>query len=286
MKKITYLLFATVILLTGCVDDFQLGDNELTDLSVSELPAYVAFSAPGVNITIDDIVTAENLADLELNVEVPGGTLSDVTVNFEFGGTAVFGVDFNIAGASSTGGSFIIEHVQSTNPVDAIYDNGDIVVDLLTDDVADGVKTLEVILVSASNAEGELAVGRGGTDLLKTTFITILDFCELNATNIVGDWVLNMQDVFGDGWNGASVTVEIDGVGTNYDLDTYTLDGGSTATVTITVPTGSTTLRFLFNSGDWDSEVTFQIISPNGNEIGSYGINPPIGELIVDACAI
>ena len=285
MKKIVYLLFASVLILTGCIDDYELSDSE-DDLAVSDLPGYVAFSAPGANVTIDDITTDENGADLELNVEVPTGTLSDVTVNFTFGGTAVYGVDFNIAGASSAGGSIIIEHTQSADTADYLFnDNGDIVVDLLTDNVIDGVKTLEVILASASNANGELAVGRGGTDLLKTTNITINDYCVLQPSTIVGDWVLDMQDAYGDGWNGASVTFEIDGVGTDYVLDDFCLDGCVTGTVTITVPAGSTTLRFFYNSGAWDSEVTFQIIGPTGTEVGSYGLSPAAGEFTIDACA-
>jgi len=270
------------LILTGCIDDYTLEDNEL---SVSELPAYVAYSAPGANISIDDIETNEVGDDIELNVEVPGGTVSDVTVNFTFGGTAVYGVDFAVDGGSAAGGSIVIEHRQSTDPNDFNFaDNGDIVVEILTDDVVDGTKTLEVILASASNAEGALAVGRGGTDILKTTFITILDFCELSPAAMAGDWVLDMQDSFGDGWNGASVTFEVDGVETDYVLDDFSTDG-ATGTVTITVPVGSQTLRFFYNSGAFDEEVTFQITAPNGVEVGSFGTDPPIGELTIDACA-
>jgi hypothetical protein len=281
MKNIVYLLFASVLIITGCSEEYELNDND-GNYNVDLLPGYVAFSAPGANITIDDIVTDESGADLELNVEVPTGTLSDVTVNFVFGGTAVYGVDFSVAGGSSAGGSIVIEHTQSGDTADYLFnDNADIVVDLLTDDVIDGVKTLSVTLESASNG---FSVGRGGTDLLKTTNITINDFCVLLPSTIVGDWVLDMQDAYGDGWNGASVTFEIDGVGTDYDLDTYTGDG-ATATVTITIPAGAQTLKFFYNSGAWDSEVTFQISGPTGTELGSYGLSPSIGEFTVDACA-
>lgn len=282
MKKIIYLLFASVLIFTGCEEEFELNDNE-QELNVELLPGYVAFSAPGANISIDDITTNESGADLELNVEVPTGTLSDVTVNFVFGGTAVYGEDFTVAGGSSAGGSIVIEHTQSADTDDFTFaDNADIIVDLLTDDVVDGTKTLDVILESAS---GGLAVGRGGTDLLKTTSIIINDVdCVLDGTNIVGDWILDMQDDFGDGWNGASVTFEIDGVGTDYALDDYCLDACMTGFVTITVPAGAQTLKFFYNSGAWDSEVTFQIIAPSGNTVGSYGLSPAIGEFEVDAC--
>ena len=285
MKKLIYIIFASVMILTGCSDDFELNDND-QDLIVQLLDGdYVAYSADGANTTIDAIETNEAGGDIVLNVEIPTGSESDVTVNFTFGGTAVYGTDFTVPGGSSAGGSVVIVP-DDGGGTDNIIDNADITVTLLRDDVVDGTKTLDVILSSASNAEGDVNVGRGGTDILKTASITILDFCELNATNIVGDWVLDMQDSFGDGWNNASVTVEIDGAGTDYVLDDFSTDGGSTGTATITVPAGSTTLAFFFNSGDFDEEVTFQITAPTGNQIGDFGVNPPTGLLSVDACAI
>jgi hypothetical protein len=282
MKKIAYILFTAVILLTACTEDYELEDRAL---SVDELPAYVAFSAPGANISVDPIETNEDGGTVALNVEVPGGTISDVTVNFTFGGNAVYGVDFEVPNGSSAGGSLVIPHVQTTDPADLVFDNADIEVTLLRDDVVDGTKTLDVILTSASNADGDLAVGRGGTDLLKTQTITILDFCELGPTNSPGDWVIDMVDSFGDGWNGAAVTVTIDGVGTDIVLDDYTLDGGFTGTATVNVPAGTQTLSFSYVSGAFDSEVSFDIISPNGNTVGSFA-NPDAGLLTIDACAI
>lgn len=196
MKKLTYLLFASVMILTGCAEDYVLEDR---DLSVIELPPYVAFSAPGANATINSIETSEAGGTFELNVEVPGGTISDVTVNYIFGGNAEFGVDFTIVGATSAGGSLFIEHIQSTNPNDAFADNADIVVQLLTDDVTDGVKTLDVILDSASNADGALAVGRGGTDFLKTSTIIIADIDCGFATGTYDVLGTILVDDFGSG---------------------------------------------------------------------------------------
>jgi hypothetical protein len=109
--------------------------------------------------------------------------------------------------------------------------------------------------------------------------------CLMSPAQMVGNWKLDMQDDYGDGWNGASVTFEVDGVGTDYDLDSYTTDG-VTGTVTIAVPSGTTSLKFFYNSGDWDSEVTFQITAPNGTEVGSYGLSPAPGEFEVDACLL
>lgn len=104
--------------------------------------------------------------------------------------------------------------------------------------------------------------------------------CALTPDNIVGDWTINMVDSYGDGWNGASITVLIDGVGTDYTI------AGASGSATITVPAGSQTLSFEFNSGDWDSEVTFEILGPNGALIGAGGPSPAVGEIILDACKL
>lgn len=104
--------------------------------------------------------------------------------------------------------------------------------------------------------------------------------CALSSDKIIGDWVIDMVDSYGDGWNGASITVFIDGVGTDYDI------AGAAGTHTITVPEGSMTLSFSFNSGAWDSEITFEIKGPNGAVIASDGPTPSVGEVILDACLL
>lgn len=105
--------------------------------------------------------------------------------------------------------------------------------------------------------------------------------CALSPDNIVGDWVIDMVDLYGDGWNGGAITVFIDGVGTD-----YTIDSGAAASHTITVPAGSTSLSFDFVSGAWDSEITFEIKGPNGAVVGADGPTPAVGEVILDACVL
>lgn len=280
MKNIVYLLFVSALIFTGCAEEFELNDND-QELNVISLPGYVAFSAPGATVTIDDVDTTEDGETEELNVEIPGGTLSDVTVNFTFGGTAIYGVDFTVEGGSAEGGSIIIEHRDSTDPDDYnFFDNGDIVINLLTDDAVDGVKTLTVTLVSASSG---LSVGRGGTDFLKTAVVNIADIdCPLDLDNIVGDWDLALVDDFGDGWNGASLTFEIDGVGT-----VYTIADGAAANFTISVPAGTTTLSLFFTSGDWDVEVSWTLTAPLGGIANACDLClPPEGDARLDTCLI
>ncbi len=94
-----------------------------------------------------------------------------------------------------------------------------------------------------------------------------------------GPYKIDMQDSYGDGWNGASISVVIDGVETK-----VTLDDGDSGSQTVNVPEGTQTLEFLFNSGDWDSEVTFQIYTPSGNLGIDTGPNPVVGVFGLNLC--
>jgi len=76
-----------------------------------------------------------------------------------------------------------------------------------------------------------------------------------------GDWTLEMQDVYGDGWNGATIVVSIDG-----DETEYTCTGNSTDE-TITVPAGTTRFLVTYNLGDWEGENTYTLKDPSGNII-------------------
>jgi hypothetical protein len=103
--------------------------------------------------------------------------------------------------------------------------------------------------------------------------------CNPVIQNPQGDYILKMVDSYGDGWNNAVLIVVVDGVETE-----YTLDDGSAGQEVVTIPDGTTTLTFEFRGGDWDSEVTFEVVSPSGNVIAKGGPSPADGELVLDLC--
>lgn len=175
MKNFLYFLFAGLVLVS--CDGFDLADNGLDNLQ--ELPEYVAFNAPGVNATLPPFDEEEGNS-VDLVVEAPIGTLNDIVVSYEFTGDAVFGVDFNVPGATATGGTVTITHninqagTETTGGV-AFTDRANIPVELLTDAVVDGDKVLTVTLVSASRGSESIAVGRGGEDFLRVATVNIAD---------------------------------------------------------------------------------------------------------------
>ena len=173
MKKMKHTYKLTLIIFLGlfissCGDEYDI--DEYFDLE--ELPGYVAFDAPGNTVTIDPFAVTEDGGFVGVVIECPTGTRSDINVSYTLSGDAVFGVDFTISGAQASGGNITI----APNPSDIQEsDRASLSIELLTDDVVDGEKTIMITLASASNAEGDLAVGRGGTDLLKTAVVVIAD---------------------------------------------------------------------------------------------------------------
>lgn len=92
-----------------------------------------------------------------------------------------------------------------------------------------------------------------------------------------GDWVLDMQDLYGDGWNGGTITVNMDGEITTYSVSS---DSGSAQTETITVPEGTYVFTWTYTSGDWEEENLYTLTDPNDNVVLDEGPNPTVGELL------
>ncbi len=79
------------------------------------------------------------------------------------------------------------------------------------------------------------------------------------------EYVLDMVDTFGDGWNGFSVTIIQDGI----VVGTYTIpSGGTLNTVSIPLNHGSD-IQINTSSGNWDSEVAYYLYNPAGEEVFS-----------------
>ena len=169
MKLYKLLMIAFVaVMVVSCSTEYDV--SEYFDLE--ELPGYVAFDASGNDVTVADRSITEDGGTVNVVVENPTGTESDITVNYTLSGDAVWGVDYTIDGASESGGSVVIS---SDRGDVAVTYRANIVVTALTDDVVDGDKTLTLTLTSASNAAGDLAVGRGGTDFQKSANVIFTD---------------------------------------------------------------------------------------------------------------
>ncbi|MEM6967081.1 MAG: hypothetical protein AAF573_20125 [Bacteroidota bacterium] len=163
LKNIALFLFGAAIL-ASCGNDYDV--DEFWDLE--ELPGYVAFDADGNSITLDTLFIDEAEGSASFEVESPTGTLTDINIVYEISGNAVAGEDYNIDNPGSITITPNVNDFQNR-------DRATIDIEILQDTIPDGEKILTLTLVSASNGEGDLAIGRGGTDLLKSATVVIGD---------------------------------------------------------------------------------------------------------------
>ena len=95
-----------------------------------------------------------------------------------------------------------------------------------------------------------------------------------------GTWTIDMQDSFGDGWNGASLDVTIDSETTQYTFTT-----GFGAQFNFEIESDTEVLSIVYSSGQFDSENTFQVINPANAVILDLGPSPEAGVELLDYCA-
>ncbi len=115
----------------------------------------------------------------------------------------------------------------------------------------------------------------------------------------VGTWTVNMQDSYGDGWQsttsdggGPGLVVTLSdgtvyeiGLCTPYEAPGYACTAGvSEGTATFEVPAGQTAAAIFDFKGDFWGEMSFQIITPNGNVVGDFPTGTAAGEVPINYC--
>ncbi|WP_405410433.1 hypothetical protein [Maribacter sp. Asnod1-A12] len=98
-------------------------------------------------------------------------------------------------------------------------------------------------------------------------------------TPVAGEYTIELEDSYGDGWNGASIDIVIDGVASS-----FTIEDGSAGTASFIVPEGTTEFTLEFVSGAFDSEVTYEITAPTGETAISDGPTPAVGAITLNIC--
>ncbi len=105
-----------------------------------------------------------------------------------------------------------------------------------------------------------------------------------------GDWVIDMEDSYGDGWQGSAVVMSIDGVETNVEMLDFWTAGLPYSNIfvadsqTINVPSSTSTLTFSWIAGDYPGECSFKIYAPSGNLVAEGGPGPLVGEIQLNLC--
>ncbi len=111
-----------------------------------------------------------------------------------------------------------------------------------------------------------------------------------------GTWTIELTDSYGDGWQtigngGPGITITLNdgtvfevGMCSPYEASPYDCTPGTaSATATIDIPVGTTSADWVF-PGDTYGEISFKILTPNGNLAADSGVNPPAGAIAIDFC--
>ena len=120
--------------------------------------------------------------------------------------------------------------------------------------------------IGAATVTVQEQLANGKTSDPVTMNVNVLQLC---------NWTIEMNDSYGDGWNGASVDITFTGAATIAPVNA-TIDAGSSGTLTFAAPSGYT-MDVKFNSGAWDGEITYSIKDASGTVVFSDGPTPTVG---------
>ena len=101
-----------------------------------------------------------------------------------------------------------------------------------------------------------------------------------------GTFTLELYDSYGDGWNGASLDVIINGL----PFQNVTLANGNGPEIFTFSTDSNDVIDIIYNTGSWDNENTYNLIDNSGNLIVSQGLNgfisgaDPISVFGIEAC--
>ena len=117
------------------------------------------------------------------------------------------------------------------------------------------------------------ATGNGGDYTLNVT-----PNCGGCATTC--EYTLNLDDSYGDGWNGGALTVSQNGE----ELGTYTISTGYSATYTVELCDGAE-VAFTYTTGSYAYENSLTVLAPDGSTAWSYsGSNGTTTQTITASC--
>jgi ribosomal protein S27E len=238
--KIPLLMFA-LIALVGCADEQVTFDTNQTLVSLTSSSALLA--TPEEGLTVDLIVNISAKSDANRAIQIEIDPSSTATPD-----------QYTISDLVIPAGSFL-GTIKVTSNFSALPEMGS---SFLTVNITDVENTNELVFGA------------------KTFNLEFFRLCPVPA----GDYILELNDSFGDGWDGAIMRVTIDGVSTDFT-------GSGFGTIfTVNAPDGTETLVFTYLPGSFESEHTYIITSPNAIVVSSDGPRPTPGDILFNTCNI
>lgn len=132
------------------------------------------------------------------------------------------------------------------------------------------VANLDILITDNLDVSGEILVLNISDDsfTVQPTTVNVSLFCPVQPP-APGTWTLKMQDVYADSWDGASITITIDGVSTDYSMSGA---DGAEIEKTFEISSGASSISVVYNEdSEYPEEHTFQLVTPDGNTVMSEG---------------
>ena len=269
LNKIVLLLLS-VIVISSCESDDKAIDQVFDGVSYGAVLRKIEITSGSYNLS--DLNSAFSIIVEEQDEEY-GALLSEVDVYVSKGGNealaktvpaSAFTIGdkgLPVAEISVTLGESITALGLGSN-----YGVGDEFTIRLSVKLTDGRE------FSASSASGSLQGSYFASPFLYNSAIL--------CTPKPGDYVVDMQDSYGDGWQGDGIKVTFDGGprdGEEVFIDMLSSYSGGPAccgwtdsTDTLTVPAGTEGFAWEYTGDSYPGEVSFQIYAPDGSLLGSY----------------
>jgi len=271
LNKIVLLLLS-VIVISSCESDDKAIDQVFDGVSYGAVLRKLEITSGSYNLS--DLNSAFSIIVEEQDEEY-GALLSEVDVYVSGGQSSTEALQQTVPASAFTIGdkglpvteiSVTLGDALTALGLGSNYGVGDVFTIRLSLKLTDGRE------FSASSASGSLQGSYFASPFLYNSAIL--------CTPKPGDYVVDMQDSYGDGWQGDGIKVTFDGgprSGEVVYIDMLSSYSGGPAccswtdsTETLTVPEGTEGFAWEYTGDSYPGEVSFQIYAPDGSLLGSY----------------
>ncbi len=271
LNKIVLLLLS-VIVISSCESDDKAIDQVFDGVSYGAVLRKLEITSGSYNLS--DLNSAFSIIVEEQDEEY-GALLSEVDVYVSGGQSSSEALQQTIPASAFTIGdkglpvteiSVTLGEALTALGLGSNYGVGDVFTIRLSLKLTDGRE------FSASSASGSLQGSYFASPFLYNSAIL--------CTPKPGDYVVDMQDSYGDGWQGDGIKVTFDGgprSGEVVYIDMLSSYSGGPAccswtdsTETLNVPEGTEGFAWEYTGDSYPGEVSFQIYAPDGSLLGSY----------------
>ncbi len=271
LNKIVLLLLS-VIVISSCESEDKVIDQVFDGVSYGAVLRKLEITSGSYNLS--DLNSAFSIIVEEQDEEY-GALLSEVDVYVSGGQSSSEALQQTIPASAFTIGdkglpvteiSVTLGEALTALGLGSNYGVGDVFTIRLSLKLTDGRE------FSASSASGSLQGSYFASPFLYNSAIL--------CTPKPGDYVVDMQDSYGDGWQGDGIKVTFDGGPRSGEvvyidmLSSYSGGPGcctwTDSTETLNVPEGTEGFAWEYTGDSYPGEVSFQIYAPDGSLLGSY----------------